>query len=192
MIVAVGRLAGELGVGERRVQQLVEIGMPRTGRGRYNLVDCFRWFVRRQADLLETRKSVPGSGLLAEQERLTKVKADREELELARSRGELIPLAVYEEQMAELIMSARMRLLALPARLAPDLEGQERAGIRVRLKREIHSALTSLASGPGATSGAAGPAPKKPARKKSSGKKARAGRKGKAAKAPRKGKAVKS
>jgi len=124
--------------------------MPRSGRGRYSLEDCARWYIGYLSERLASKEAAApqstGSGLLGEQERLTKVKADREELELAKARGEVIPIEVYHERMASRIMSARVRFLALAARIAPTLESEDRSAIKSRLRTEIYDVLTALSA----------------------------------------------
>jgi hypothetical protein len=36
----------ELNLSERRIYQLAKEGLPKTAPGRYNIPECFRWYVR--------------------------------------------------------------------------------------------------------------------------------------------------
>jgi phage terminase Nu1 subunit (DNA packaging protein) len=53
--------------------------------------------------------------------RLDKARADAAELDLAKKRGELIPVQDVIETWTTRVVRAKGRLLALPARLSPDL-----------------------------------------------------------------------
>ncbi len=159
-LVTVSQVAKALDVSERYVQVLVKRGMPRERHGKYDLGACMAWYIRylhrkysvQGVEAEETpEEAVTVRTLNAARQRLILAQADREELELARARAELIPVQVYEERVAAQIMQARQRLLALPGRVAPSLEGETRSVIKARLTDVVKASLASLA--------AAGPPP---------------------------------
>ena len=59
--------------------------------------------------------------LKEEQARLTEAKADREEIKLAKERGEVIDGDMVEQVWGDMAMAAKARLLALPTRAAGRL-----------------------------------------------------------------------
>ena len=137
---SVEKVAHELKLTTRRVRQLVEIGMPRNARGKYDLYQCVKWYARHVQESMRRREFSRGK----ERERLTKVKADLGELELAEKRGQLIPVSYYRELVTTLCTSIRQRFLILPSRIAPQLEGENRIEIRAKLDQAVRGALTAL------------------------------------------------
>jgi phage terminase Nu1 subunit (DNA packaging protein) len=148
-LVGVEKVARALNIGVRRVQQLVAEGMPRPEKGKYDVGLCLMWYVRYLQKALE-RREIPqdaiGASLRQERQRLVKAQADREELELGARRGELVPATVYEQEVGVIFTVLRQRLLTLPARLAPHLEGENRTVVKARLDKAIREALTALAN----------------------------------------------
>lgn len=145
--VGVEKVSKALNVTVRRVQQLAQEGMPRDGRGKYDLAQCMLWYIRYLQNVIDKRESPQGSigdSLRTQRERLISAQADREELELAKLRGELIPASLFEQLMSKQITSARQRLLTLPGNVAHMLEGENRDVIKVRLAAEIKNVLTSM------------------------------------------------
>jgi phage terminase Nu1 subunit (DNA packaging protein) len=150
-LVSVEKVAAALNVTPRRVQQLVELGLPREAHGEYDLGKCLVWYIRYLQAALERRDpdlDTINVALRSERQRLTKAQADREELELQRARSEVIPVLVFEERMSYLIRSARQRLLVLPARIAHQLVGLDALQIKSALARAVHDALIALSRGP--------------------------------------------
>jgi phage terminase Nu1 subunit (DNA packaging protein) len=147
--VGVQKVAYALNVTVRRVQQLANEGMPHGAkRGQYDLAACMVWYIRYLQKALERRDGSgdqAGASLRIERQRLVKAQADREELELARARGELIPVEMYQERMAGHIVAAKQRILALPSRISHQLEGENRNVIKQKLDTALRGALTALA-----------------------------------------------
>lgn len=138
-----------------RVRQLVNEGMPKVGRDEFDGVRCMFWYLgrmRRAVAHKETENEDGGhSGLRSERKRLTKAQADREELELAKLRGEMIAVADWEKATSDLVASAKARLLAVPARVAPKVLGEtSRVMVQGIIEKEIKEALSSLAKKKGA------------------------------------------
>lgn len=73
------------------------------------------------------------------------------ELDLATKRGELLYRDVVERALFSEYTEVKQRIMAVPSRVAPLLEGQDAATIRIEIDRELHDALSELA--------AAGPSP---------------------------------
>ena len=149
-LVTVDQLAESLNVSKRRVQQLVAEDMPKAKRGRYDLVACLTWYVRWLQNAVTQRQALTGRAandvVKRERARLLTAQAQRaERLNLIAS-GEVVPLDVLRDRLSTIIVQTRQNLLQLPARVAPQLEGEPRAVIKERLRAEIHAALAALAT----------------------------------------------
>jgi phage terminase Nu1 subunit (DNA packaging protein) len=153
-LVDADRLGRVLNLSRGRVFQLVSLGMPKEGRGRYDPGKCAMWYIRYLQTELEKRGKRVGDSeeltntLPAEKLRLTKAQADDAELEVGRKRGELIPLELFRSEIEQIYMTLRQRLYSLP-RIAPQLEGETRGAIKAKLETSILDLLKSLASGNG-------------------------------------------
>lgn len=119
MIVNTETLAQHLDVTPRRVQQLVkDRGMPCLGRGRFDLLACLQWYAR----FLKARKDEHESEALRQARiRLLKERADRETLENAVRRGELLPASHVEQVFTQTLALAVSRLEGVAGRLANEL-----------------------------------------------------------------------
>jgi phage terminase Nu1 subunit (DNA packaging protein) len=142
-------LAAWLNLSKSRVYQLVSQGMPRKLRGRFEIEECSRWYIRFLQAALEKRAIPTDDGFISEQkERVRKMRADADlkELDLAKQRGELVAIADVEREMTDLVLTTKARLHSLPARLAPDLVGENsRVMVQAKLEKAIDAALRELA-----------------------------------------------
>lgn len=124
----------------RRVQQLVQEGMPKGKRGEYVLEDCLKWYIRYlQAKVVSGRPE--GGEQLSGQDRLHNAKAEREEYALAADRKEMVHISEVERTWADLVTPARQELLALEPRLAPVI-GADHAAI---VGNEVRRCLRAIA-----------------------------------------------
>jgi phage terminase Nu1 subunit (DNA packaging protein) len=143
-LVGAAQLSKVLNLSQRRIRQLAVAGMPKAKRGRYDLAQCVTWHTQ-----YLKRQSLMGraSNDCVRVARIALLEAQREKLvrENAQCSGQLIPLTVYTKCVATMITTAQAQLLSLPARVAPQLEGESRMVIKERLRREIHAALAALA-----------------------------------------------
>ena len=135
-----------------RIRQLVNEGMPKAGRNEYDAVRCMFWYlgkVWRMVSHKETENDDGSStGIRAERKRLLKTQADREELELAELRREMLKVSDWEAATADLVTTAKARILAVPARVAPRVVGEtNRVLVQGMIEKEIKAALSSIAEG---------------------------------------------
>lgn len=148
-LVGVGKVAKALNVTVRRVNQLVNEGMPKAGHGRYDLAQCMLWYIRYLQKALERREGSPedsvGATLRMERTLLIKAQREREELELAARRGELISASVVKDKWTAIAATLKQRILAGPGRIAHLLEGENRITIKGRLDEQAREILTALA-----------------------------------------------
>lgn len=144
----VDQVARALNVTPRRVQQLVKEGMPRDGRGEYDIGPCMAWYIRYLQSALERRGTETGDGIIslaAERARLAKAQADKTEMENAVRRGLLVDLAATESAWGQCISNARAKLLGLGAKLGPRLVNiAEPRQIADAVRTECYAALREL------------------------------------------------
>lgn len=131
------------------ISQFVKEGMPKAARGMYDVSVCTYWYLGRLRTNV-TRKateSADGKTLTLDeaQRRLTTAKAESEEMTLAVRRGELVPLAIHESTLTSLVQITKLRMLNLPSRLAPKLEGCSQSETKALLTAAIKDALAELA-----------------------------------------------
>ena len=141
-LVPRSELAFALSLSETRVAELVKSGvLPKPiGRGKFDLVASTR------AYLQYSRSHTKGT-LAEEKTRLTKAKADREELNLAVRSKELIEVATVEKVVFEKARQIRDALQSIPDRIAGIVSAEgDQAKNHATLSREIQQALEALTS----------------------------------------------
>jgi len=147
-LVGVDKVAAALNVDARRVQQLAKdvLAPAKEKHGQYDLAKCMFLYIRYLQEAIKHRGQPTDDSVKAQRERLLKLQGDREEIALAKDRGELIPIEVYEEEMSRHIEAVRQRLLLLPANAAPHLEGEDRTTIKLRLETEVKKIMQMIAT----------------------------------------------
>src|ERR1700694_1604956 len=147
------KVAQALNLSVQRIHQLVKAGLPKEGRGQFDPVKCMLWYIRYLQQALE-KKSVPtlDGAFVGEREqrvRLLKADADLREIELARERGELVPLADVEAEMTNLVLITKARVLAVAPRVAPELLGlTSRVMAHAIVEKALNEALLQLSKRP--------------------------------------------
>jgi hypothetical protein len=156
------RLSQALHLSEARVYQLVKEGLPKEGKGQYDPIKCMYWYICYLQAALE-KKSVPtlDGGYAGEKDqrvRLLTVDANLKELQFAKERGDVILIAESEKIMSDLVLTTKARIMAIGARVAPDLVGEtSRVMIQAKIEKALKEALAYLAK-----AGADGTAAKQP------------------------------
>jgi len=144
----VSTIAKLLLLSDRRVQQLANEGViPKSERGRYELVGAVQGYIR----YLQDRSISPGnSGTLdyqAEKARLTKAQADTAEIELAKLRGDLASIADFEKAQAISAATIRTNVMSVPQRVVIRLLGEtDETKFKETLKQELALALETAAN----------------------------------------------
>ncbi|MBI4001578.1 MAG: hypothetical protein HY348_07325 [Nitrospira defluvii] len=141
-LVPRSELAYTLALSETRVTELVKSGvLPQPeGRGKFDLGGSVRAYLK------HSRSNTRGN-LSQERTRLTRAKADREELNLAVCSKELIEVATVEKVVFEKGRQTRDALLSLADRLAGILAPEtDQAKVHTILAKEVHQALEALTS----------------------------------------------
>src|ERR1700676_600124 len=150
-IVDIKQIAEILNLAPRRIQQLAQEGLPKKLRGKYDQDQCTGWYIRYLQALVE-KKTIVGEGgqvLANEREerlRLLRADADLREIELARERSQLVAIEDVEHEMTDLILVTKARVLAVGARVAPELVGEtSRLMIQAVIEKAHKEALSHLA-----------------------------------------------
>lgn len=146
--VTTEELARHLGVTPQRVNQYAAEGMPKGGRNDFDLHAACRWVreYERKLQAAEAAKKYDAKDFLAQQARLTKLKADLAEDRLARERAELIPAGQIMPLIERIFTSFKDNLLSMPAKVAPFVTGRPPAEVRDIIDREIRARLTELST----------------------------------------------
>ena len=133
-----------LKITSRRYRQLAEEGhVPKPEKGLADLMPATRDYI----EYLHQRLQGSGSmSLTDERTRLTKIQADRKEIELLKTKGELLPVLEAMALWSAVIMTMKTRLLGSPRKLAPILYGcAKETEIQEILQREIDEICKELA-----------------------------------------------
>ena len=135
--VSFDQAADFLNMSKSSFYRLIETGvLPKSEDGKYVLSEVVEAYWRNQFD---------SEGLKAAQTRLVTAQAELKEAELAERRGELHRASAVAKVWTDNVMNARMKLLAIPSKIAPELVGQDRLTMQEKLKSAIYEALEELA-----------------------------------------------
>ena len=153
----IGKLAEcatELNLGSRRIQQLATEGLPRADRGVYDIVECFRWYVRYlQGKLIERALPEDGDGdaggpatsASATRHKMLSIESELKQIELAEKREQLVSIEKVQKDLEAIVVEIRTRILALPPRLAAEVLGETDLAVsQVKIERSLKGALTAL------------------------------------------------
>jgi phage terminase Nu1 subunit (DNA packaging protein) len=151
-LTGITQIANVLNLTERRVQQLVREGLPKEGHGQYDLAKSMMWYIRYLQKKVEARATESEAGAASswrdEKKRLLHLQANNEELEYKRKLGEVVPVEMVRDQFVTFATTVHDRLIALPSKIAPRLEGESREVIRVKLHEFIKDTLNGLSAEP--------------------------------------------
>ena len=162
-------VASLLNISERHVNRLVVEGIiARPVRARYALIPCAEAYVVHLHQALRARAA---AGSTTSRARLVDVRADAQELALAKARAAVISTADHDAVVADLVRTTRAVVLAAGPRIAAKMvDGMSRADRQAVIgagNREAMMQLSALVPRMPATKRA----PKKHARKKGAPKK---------------------
>lgn len=140
------QMARALGLGTTRINQLIDEGIlvrDETSRsGQLMLFESLRnFFLSKNANLGDGENSV---NFWKERGLHEKAKRELAEVKLAKTRGELYDASTVENAFIEMLSILRTHLLGLPSKMAPQLEGKNRADIYNLLAEEIEEKLTEM------------------------------------------------
>jgi phage terminase Nu1 subunit (DNA packaging protein) len=111
-VISAAELAKLWKISPARVHQLHrDEGMPIEGRGRYDFVSCCLWYIAWLQDRARVGGVTPKDETKDQRARLTSAEATLKEIEIARQRRELIPVADVVKIWDDALGSVRARLL---------------------------------------------------------------------------------
>lgn len=132
-----------------RITQLVREGMPKEARGQYDPVRCMYWYIGSLRRSISKRETIntdgTSSNLTGERKRLLTAQAEREEIELEKLRGQVVPIVFHGKALSDLVVEVRARIMSVPAHVAPQLVGERsRTMINAKIEKELAAALADL------------------------------------------------
>ena len=144
-IILTHELATIFGCSPRWINQLTTNGLlTQAERGRYQLGSAIREYIaaiKQQAE----EKDEEETNLRDEQTMLTRANRKMAELDLAVMNGKLHRSEDVQNIMNEMLTSFRSRLLAIPARISPEVAAATDAMVvQQMIKGEIYDALSEL------------------------------------------------
>lgn len=141
-------IARLLDLTERRVQQLTREGViPKTERGRYELVPAVRGYIRYLRDRSVGRDGATIPDIASERARLTREQADRAAMENAKARSELISAPTVQKALERTFMAFKARIEAIPRKAVPRLKGVTGDAAREKVLRDLNrEALSELSN----------------------------------------------
>ena len=141
----VGPIAKLFLLSERRVQQLVKMGVvPKNDHGRYELVPAVQGYVRYLQERAAGRPGAP-EDYHQEKSRLVKLQADKAQLELDEMSSQLVRADAVQSAWEGILSDVKARLLGIPSKAAPIVSGIDNPGeILGVLDDLVHEALREL------------------------------------------------
>jgi len=146
LLYTIAEVAALFRVSEPSVSAWIRAGMPIEERGKrgrggvktaIDLERAVRWYFQSNYERLELDR---------QRARLTAAQAELANLKHAETAGDLAPLSVIERSLKSLFAEIRTNVLALPSRLAPELEGQTAPERQATIERAAHEILDRLAA----------------------------------------------
>ena len=154
--IGVGELGELLGLNTIYIQQLAKKGIiPRSGRGRYILKDAINAYcatMRKSAQGRPLGGGGPdgdgkGPNYHEEKARLTKLQADKVQINNDRELSDLVNAAEVEREWSLVISDCKNRLLSIPSKMAPILAPITEPALIMNVADDlIREALDELAS----------------------------------------------
>lgn len=136
-LVSVNDVADFFGVTRHHVAKLArEEGMPQVAKGKYNLAECAKWYIRH---LRAANAGRPPANPQAKTDkaRLEKAKADLAELDAQLRRGEVAPVKDFEQGLQEILAEVVQALRRLPGHAHELAAVTEPAVMRLRLREVV-------------------------------------------------------
>ncbi|WP_211746433.1 hypothetical protein [Paenibacillus sp. Marseille-Q4541] len=141
--VMTNQLAAIVGKTPRWINQLHREGvLTQEGRGKYVLGKSIQDYME---NLLGGKEDSKKPKLIDYKTEHEKTKAEKARLELEQIKGRLHDAAQVEMLLSDLILTTKSRLLAIPSRIATECENESASMVEEVVKREIETALASLA-----------------------------------------------
>ena len=137
------QVAKYFGLTLARVTQLVKEGMPRKGKGQYDLGECAAWYIRfLQAKLKGRPGGEEGAKLNETKDRLLSIQVERESIALEKEKGSMILVSDAQKVWTDALSAVRARVNTIPAQATPRIVGEtNQLIIRGTIEKECNRAL---------------------------------------------------
>jgi phage terminase Nu1 subunit (DNA packaging protein) len=130
------------GISVRRYQQLAKDGLvPASVDGIIDFVTSTKALIAYYQKLAAGQGSIT---LIEERARLTKMQADMATLDYAKRLGNLLEKDEVVRAWAGMVAACRARLLSIPVKVTPALDGLERMERKTKIEEAIFEALSEL------------------------------------------------
>jgi phage terminase Nu1 subunit (DNA packaging protein) len=143
LVATTKEISAMLGLSDRRIRQLADEGaLVRISHGKFDLPASIQTYIK---FLVEKEKPDSELNKSDEEALWTRARRQKTELELQIMRGELHRSGDVESVMNDMLGAFRARLLSLPSKIAPQMQGKtEIPAIKEILKDAVHEALNEL------------------------------------------------
>ena len=147
-------LASFFGVSRTTIQVWQGEGMPVLSQAKgnvktnsYDTVAVLKWWLNRELSKITGGPLGDDLNYEAERARLTKAQADKQELDVAARRGELLAVDDVRKHWQSMVFAAKAKLLAVPVKAAPAvITAQTTAEVFDLLSTMIREALDELSA----------------------------------------------
>ncbi len=143
-------LMDSLGVPRARLVEALELIPPAEDAGKGK-----RWTIRQAAEGLGLKlpqgRRPRGPQAVSEKDtqdaRLKRVQADRQEILLAKARGEVVPTEAAARVLFDILMAVRAKILQLPTKAAPGLVGLRKERLVMeKLEKRVNEVLIDVSN----------------------------------------------
>jgi phage terminase Nu1 subunit (DNA packaging protein) len=145
------KLSEVLNLTESRVHQLAaREGMPKVGRGQFDLISCIRWYIKYLQTKIEEH-SVKSRrpeiiALRGQQLRRLRAAADLKEMEVASRREQLVKTSDVRALLSDMAFIVKARFMSIPATLSAELLGEtSRVMIQAKIEKAFKNCLNQIA-----------------------------------------------
>ena len=145
LVLDLAQVAALFSVAEKTVRSWIAAGLPvevqgKQGRGKKTQIDlraAVDWYFRQDVERRELNRT---------RARLNRAMAENAELKAAAARGDLVSLRGIGREFGKLLAQIRTNALAIPAKLAPELEGCTASQCYVTVEHAISELLDHCAN----------------------------------------------
>jgi hypothetical protein len=140
----------ELNLSERRVYQLIHLGLPRMKPGLYDVFACFRWYIafmeRKLAERAQQKDGdVSGLAAAVTRHRILSIETELKQMELAEKRERLISVERVQQDLCAIVHEIRRRFGELPKKIAAEVVGETDLAVsQVKIDLALKGALEAL------------------------------------------------
>jgi len=148
LVVSKQRLAKFFGITPRWVNRLAdELGMPKDGRDKFDLIACSRWYLGYLSKIIESRDVGAGTASrLRQQNRIAfaKIRVERMRQRRLTFESTLIPLDVARDTAAQIEADLRTALAETLDAIAPQVAASSGIGLKAVLVDASKEALSKF------------------------------------------------